>query len=249
MDKMFELSTGVYQDLDGDGVKSEGDQFGMYTTKLHSDAFLWGSGTTVLINKGQEGLVYNENFYSERTQNLLESVCSFLYNTNDGYMITSSATLGAFAEGRALFYFDRARMATRDQVKGAEDLDYGIVPIPKYDETQDTYSCIMGNPFTLYAIPIDNDESEMAAAVMECMASESYRTVTPALFETALKVKYSKDEVSSQMLDIARDSVVFEPWPALLHRAQRHADRSFGENAVYNQTDRLVAQNDKITIG
>lgn len=108
-------------------------------------------------------------------------MCSFLYNTNDGYMITSSATLGAFAEGRALFYFERARMATRDQVKGAEDLDYGIVPIPKYDETQDTYSCIMGNPFTLYAIPIDNDESEMPPLCMSAWPLKATAPMTPAL--------------------------------------------------------------------
>ncbi|MBQ8396957.1 MAG: hypothetical protein IJX53_02020 [Clostridia bacterium] len=241
MDKMFELSSGVYQDLNGNGLKDEGDQFGMYTTKLHSDAFFWGSGTTVLINKGQDGLAFNEAFGSERTQAVLEKVCSFLYNTNDGYMVTSDATLGEFAAGHSLFYFDRARMAIRDAVKEAQDLDYGIVPIPKYDASQDSYSCIMGNPFTLYAIPIDHDNPEMAAAVMECMASESYRQVTPAVFETTLKVKYSKDEVSSQMLDIARDSVVFD-LGRLFYTALNGMPTQAWENAVYNNKPAWIAQ-------
>lgn len=38
MDKMFELSTGVYQDLDGDGVKSEGDSSAC--TQLNSTLML-----------------------------------------------------------------------------------------------------------------------------------------------------------------------------------------------------------------
>ncbi len=240
MDKMFELSAGVYRDLNGDGQKNEGDQFGMYTTKLHSDAFFWGSGTTVLINKGEEGLIFNPEFGSERVQSVLEKVCRFLYESDDGYMVTSDATLGEFAAGHSLFYFDRARMAIRDAVKEAQDLDYGIVPIPKYDDSQDSYSCIMGNPFTLYAIPIDHDNPDMAAAVMECMASESYRQVTPAVFETTLKIKYSKDEVSSQMLDIARDSVVFD-LGRLFYTALNGMPTQAWENAVYNNRPAWIA--------
>lgn len=50
----------------------------------------------------------------------------------------------------------------------------------------------------------------MAAAVMEALASESYRTVTPALFETGMKVKYAQDDETSQVFDIIRSSAVFD---------------------------------------
>ena len=33
-----------------------------------------------------------------------------------------------------------------------------------------------------------------------------YRSVTPAWYETALKVKYSRDDLSSQMIDLIKDS-------------------------------------------
>jgi hypothetical protein len=45
---------------------------------------------------------------------------------------------------------------------------------------------------------------------MEAMASESYRTVSPALFENAFKVKYAQDEQSSLMYDIIRSTVSFD---------------------------------------
>ena len=50
----------------------------------------------------------------------------------------------------------------------------------------------------------------MSAAILECMASESYRTVSPALFEVALKVKYAGDNDASEMYDIIRGSNVFD---------------------------------------
>ena len=50
----------------------------------------------------------------------------------------------------------------------------------------------------------------MSAAVLECLASESYRTVSPALFETALKVKYASDSDVSEMYDLIRASNCFD---------------------------------------
>ena len=42
------------------------------------------------------------------------------------------------------------------------------------------------------------------------MAAETYRTVTPAYFEIALKTKYSRDDDTSRMLDIIVGSVKFD---------------------------------------
>ena len=42
------------------------------------------------------------------------------------------------------------------------------------------------------------------------MASESYRKISPALYEVALKLKYSQDDVSAKMFDITKSSVVFD---------------------------------------
>ena len=63
-------------------------------------------------------------------------------------------------------------------------------------------------------IPVVSDDyagekdPDRASAVLEALASESYRIVTPALFETAMKVKYSEDERDAQMYDILKSTVV-----------------------------------------
>ena len=82
--------------------------------------------------------------------------------------------------------------------------------MPKYDEAQEGYYTVSSFPYTLYGIPVDAKDPSMSAAILECLASESYRTVSPALFEVALKVKYASDNDASEMNDIIRGSNVFD---------------------------------------
>ena len=49
-----------------------------------------------------------------------------------------------------------------------------------------------------------------SGAVLECMASEAYRTVTPALFETSFKYQYSKNPYDAELFEVIRDNVVFD---------------------------------------
>ena len=85
---------------------------------------------------------------------------------------------------------------------------YGIVPMPKLDETQDQYYSYAHDTMTAYGIPLTvvDEELEMVGAFMEALAAESYRTLTPAYYELALKTKYVSDEESVQMLDLVIDS-------------------------------------------
>ena len=42
------------------------------------------------------------------------------------------------------------------------------------------------------------------------MASQSFKTITPAYYETTLKLKYLSDETAMSMLDLIRDNVDFD---------------------------------------
>ncbi len=113
-----------------------------------------------------------------------------------------------FAEGRALFIDHELTLAT-SYLRDAE-IEYGIVPMPKYNEEQQDYYTVMSFPYSLYSVPIDVKDADLSAAVLECLASESYRRVSPALFETGFKVKYATDNEAAAMFDIIRASVVFD---------------------------------------
>ena len=46
----------------------------------------------------------------------------------------------------------------------------------------------------------------MVCAVLEAMCSETYRSVTPKLYESALKTQYAPDDVYGQIVDIIYNS-------------------------------------------
>ena len=92
----------------------------------------------------------------------------------------------------------------------AVDWSYGIVPVPLYNEDQENYVTVMGNPFTLYAIGNGCSDPSRSTAVLEVLASEAYRRTTPAIFEVNMKLRYAKDNIDAQMFDIIRSTVSYD---------------------------------------
>ena len=207
IDKQFEMCTNVYSDTNSNGVKDIGDQYGQYTYTLHLDSFLWGSDI-VILDTTNEIPEFSEDFLGEKTLNLQNKVRTFFNDTNDGYLLTVNSTVHQhFSDGLSLFWNDRCRQAI---TFASNEVSYGIIPIPKHDESQENFATLLGNPFSLYGVPKDSLDTDMAGAVIECMASESYRTISPALYEVALKAKYSQDDIASKMFDISKSTVVFD---------------------------------------
>ncbi len=205
LDRMGEMAVGVYQDLNGDGQKGKEDQYGILVNNLDIDAYFYGSGLRTTDKDADGTLIIAESYFSERSQALNEKLNQLLFVSEDGIY---NAGRDVFAEGRALFYSERAVSAIKHF--NVEGLSFGILPAPKWEEAQEAHYTCSGNPFTLYAIPLNCRQPDEISAVIECMASEAYRRTTPAIFETSLKVKYSQDEDASLMYDIVRDGVTFD---------------------------------------
>ena len=212
LDKMIELASGCYVDINGDGSKDPGDAFGYVVQPVYIDPFFFASGLRTTV-QDENGLhVLSPEFSGERTQELLVKLVE-MFKTDAMFLAGYTAegyehVRNAFMEDRALF-FDTEISYAVNYLRQSET-SYGILPIPKYEESQKEYSTIMSFPYTLYGVPVDAKDPDMSAAVMECLASESYRTVSPALFEIALKVKFSQDMESAEMYDIIRSSATFD---------------------------------------
>ena len=207
LEKMAELSADVYHDLNGDGKKDPADQFGLTMSSVCADSLYFSSGlrTTEI---GGDGLpVISDMFGSEKTQTLVAWL-NDLFKTNSAYLSLDDYYQLPFLEERAMFFLTDVAFAG-DKLRFTE-IEYGILPIPKYDEAQENYYTISSFTYTLYGIPVDAKTPDRSAAVLECLGSEAYRTVSPALFETALKVKYAGDDATSEMYDIIRGGVVFD---------------------------------------
>ena len=80
--------------------------------------------------------------------------------------------------------------------------DYGIVPMPKYDESQEEYI----SPVALWAyfltVPVTHADLDTSSKILDAMSYVSYRDIVPVYYDIVLQVKNIRDEETSDMLDI-----------------------------------------------
>ncbi len=231
IDKMLEMSRDIYEDLDRDGKKSKNDRFGFATMATYCDPFWFSAGLrTTEIN--EDGIPeISDDFTSERAAKLVEMLTGFFHDTDDGLL---DGDIIMFSWGNTLFTNHEllhAATALRDA-----DFAYGLVPIPKYDAGQEEYVTVASFPYNLYGIPIDAKDPDMSSAVMEALASEGYYNVTPVVFETAMKVKYTTDEDSARMYDIIRSSVSFDFGRVFCDSLGAHTYSLFRHTVANNNT-------------
>lgn len=217
-DKFIEYCQSVYRDVDGNGEKSaakegESDIFGYMTSGIHTDPWFYGTGALLVEKDSSGNLKVSDKFASEQIKNTLEKLNTLLHETDYGIYTSDVWHQANFRDEKLLFCIDRARVSFK-VFESNKDLagSYSILPCPTYDENT-PYVTIMGNPITLYGLPVYakvEGTVEMGAAVLEALASASYRTLTPVIFETLYKLRYSKDDVSAHMFDIIRGNLSFD---------------------------------------
>ena len=205
-DKFIEMCQGVYE---GAGTKDpDADTFGYMCSGIHNDPWFYGSGATICEKDENGYIVSSESMFGERVVDTLDKMIG-LFGSQYGIYTDSVKHQKAFRDNRILFCTDRCRCSHKVFAENA-DCKYVVVPCPKYNKDQDRFYTVMGNPFTLYAIAANCEDKAKASAFVECMASEGYRKVTPAVFELSLKTKYVDDPTSGEMYDIIRESLTYD---------------------------------------
>lgn len=204
VDRLYENAAASYADLDGDNKVSAADQFGMLLNDYNNiDVIFFGMGmrTTSRDADGNPVLVLN----SERNIDAMEALYHVVME-NDGVKLAAPLdNTKDFNNGLALYLvgFLYSSELLRDMTQ-----DYGIIPAPKYNEEQENYSSVVHDIATLQCLPASCTKFEQVSAVLELMAFESYKSVTPAYYETALKTKYTRDNLSSQIVDLLHDTAM-----------------------------------------
>jgi len=89
--------------------------------------------------------------------------------------------------------------------------DYGILPTPKYQAEDPGYSTHLDGTFSAQMIMVSQPESEFerTGTITEALNAYSRQIVVPAIYDTALKVKVTRDEGSTRMIDYALEGRKF----------------------------------------
>ena len=64
--------------------------------------------------------------------------------------------------------------------------------------------------YSVLAVPFNAPDLEMNGIITEALTVESYRSVTPAFYDIALKGKYAVDSEMANMIDIIMDGRRFD---------------------------------------
>lgn len=214
IDKMIEMLSNTYNDVDGLGKKDPGDFFGYSIYNINIDGFFNGINFRAIERNASGQIIESPTLSDQKIYDLLDKLGDFL-NSDDAYYVNSTSERDIFFSQRSIMTSDRVFIvAGKDNGdSGKIEFEYGIIPQPMYDTNQGNYVTNIGHPYTMYAISngVKNDDiANMCAAVIERFASESYKRITPKVFEEAMKVKYASDKEASDMYDILRGTVTFD---------------------------------------
>lgn len=201
------------EDINGDGaLKKEDDRFGFMTMGLFADVMYFFNFGGKIVEKDENDfpvLVLN----SPRNASIIETGYRWYiednspvtkYTGNDDYTVEESHV--AFKDDRVLILGTNLK-----NIRVLRDMesDFGILPYPKFDQSQENYISIIDGAVPLTILPITADP-DYVGLITEALARESYKNITPAFYEFTLEQKYSRDEVSADMLKIIRDTTYFD---------------------------------------
>jgi ABC-type glycerol-3-phosphate transport system substrate-binding protein len=212
LDSMYERVSGAYLDLNGNSKADEEDQFGYCTTSIRFiDALLVGSDVRI-TEKDENGQPYFVLEQNPKTYQFVEKAHTLLYGGNHTWVRTDDIKgdveiFEKFNAGTVLFI--TYTMMGASKLRDMEE-DFGVIPMVKFDESQPEYTTAPHNGFSALAVITTTKNPEAVAAFCEAMCAESYKSVTPAYYEIALKEKYSRDPETQAMLDLIRGSLKFD---------------------------------------
>ena len=209
IDYMYDLVAGVHDDVDGSGSVTDGDVVGYMTgdpTKQDSWNDAWIAACGIDITTKVSGIP-ELSFYSERTIRAFDAVQK-LCVTCPGTFATGEATEETtFVNGKVLF--GRGSLNAGAKFREMRD-SYGVIPLPMLEEDQEGgYSTTFANVASLVTIlsSLPDERKELVGATLELMAAESYKQITPAYCEVALKTKYAEAPEDARMYDLILNSV------------------------------------------
>lgn len=210
IDKFGEYALAATDDLNGDTQMDKSDRYGFAAYPKQVSPCFWIASGCVSIEKNDDDLP-EFTMANERMLSVIQKAYDISWGGSAWYIQASSdytANTELFTNGQALFADAALSTPFGAEYRNMKD-DYGIIPYPKYDETQTSYySRVEGG--CPYFIPVTIEDTCFAGAMMESLACESYNSVIPVYYEIALKAKYVRDSQSAKVLDLIMENRVYD---------------------------------------
>jgi len=198
LDKFYALTNGISVDADGDGVLKEGaDKFAIA-----------GDGTAyyciqedmeiVPFHKDENNLPYLD-IDMDRLDTYVTKMRALL--APDNFLVCSEEK---FVNNTTLFMFSDFRHIN-DTYRNS-DVEYGILPHPKFDENQENYICCCTDCPWIIPVTIPSDRIDNIGTVIEAMSAYNYNYTLPVYIENTLKGRIADAPDDAEMIQIIADN-------------------------------------------
>lgn len=218
LEKFGSLVKAVGEDKDQNGIYDSNDTYGLLTWNDAMLSILGASGEKICsINNDKLELT----FYNERVVSLYDMwedivfdqahSYNYQYNNVEGKATPTSswdeARIRMFDSEQALFY--TTLLTTVDKHRNSET-DFGILPFPKYDSNQKDYGHAVSAFHCAFVCVPTLAASPRVGAILEELAYQGKKLLTPAYYDQTLIGQYTRDEESAAMLDLIFATRVYD---------------------------------------
>ncbi len=122
-----------------------------------------------------------------------------------------TVTSEAFLSSKTMFYY--TTVGYMEQFLPGSDIDYGIIPCPKFDKDQKDYiSCAWPSSSYATAVPVNLTENraEWAGLFLDAYCFLGLEMIKPVKYDSLLLYRVAQDEQSSAILDMIFADVYFD---------------------------------------
>ena len=174
--------------------------------------FFNGGGN--LFSEKDESDYPTASFNTEKNVSLIVKILEFMKRLRSisitGTTTTNLDTRADFKKGQGLFGW--AMLQTVRDLRSSE-VEFGVLPIPMAYEDQDRYYTAIAKyhaSFISISSAMPETSYDRTGIILEALSAESKYTLIPAYYEVALKGKYIRDDESADMLDIIKNTFIYD---------------------------------------
>ena len=209
-ERMLSLSSDISADFDGNSVYDEKDKYGICSQNDLLYITLHSAGISFCDNEN-ETIVFGLD--GERALEVLGQTFEIMNDTRtffnrQAFNLSMNDAINMLMDDRTLFMIRPLQTVMNLRSMKA---DFGVLPIPKYDEAQKNYNTALNVwTSTILTVPRDARELDRTADVVNLLACESYYTVIEPFYDLVLDSKLVRDDETAPMLDIIFDSRFYD---------------------------------------
>lgn len=212
MDQMYSFEKLAINDKNSDGKLSyDTDVCGFAYTGDSPYCIVYAGGLQV-IRMVDGDLAYNLDV--SRASNIADKAALLFSKETTVDMNAAGGSIvevgqKCFGEGHALFFGECMQCVSRMR---SYDVDFGILPFPKYDDAQENYYSMMHLVGGVVSIPksVQGEARETVAYLLEAISYHSVDTLTNLYYDLNLKTKNAKDAESGPMIDLILANRVYD---------------------------------------